>query len=911
MATSLLQTKLYIPPIRPGLVPRPRLIERLNAGLGRKLTLVSAPAGFGKTTLLSEWINQSPTPNTQSPKFAWISLDKGDNDLTHFMTHFVAALQRVKPGLGETVLAVFQSPQLPPVEAVLASLINEIAEISEHLALVLDDYHVIQASTNQAVGFLLERLPPPPSGGLHLVIVTRRDPLLPLARLRARGQMTEIRGSDLQFTEKEAALFFNQAMGLALTPGEIALLESRTEGWIAGLQLAALALQGRSPLQNRDEFIRAFSGDDRYVIDYLVSEVLSGQPEEVQRFLLHTAILDRLCGPLCDAVRFGSAESPTGTRGEGQRLLEYLDRANLFLVSLDNRREWYRYHNLFGDVLLRRLRQAEPGQIPELHRRAGAWYEGEGYVDEAISHALAAQDLEGAARLVEQNALQLFVHSELTTLTKWLDALPGDLIRSRPWLCVYSAWAQLIIGQVQVAQLRLHDAQRLSHLAEPDLLGHIAVIRARIALASQDLSSAVKLARQALECVPARHPVRGHTAAIQGQAAFMRGDLAGASQALSEAVTIAQDCGHPFMVVDATTRLGYLQTLQGRLCQALETYREALQLANMRGRKLPVAGNAHIHMALALRQKNELDAAAHHLTQGLELCKLFGNPRSGYLALARLRQAQGDRDGALRAVQDAERQGSGSGAIFDLSEVKHCRLWLALMQGNPSIGFASPSRSVAERTGQAHAAASRWVQESGLSAEDELAFSREPEHILLARALIVLDRPAEAARLLERLLLAAKAGGRVGRVIEILALRALALQAQGEATQALACLEHALALAEPEGYVRLFVDEGQAMSQLLRRAASRGIAPGFVRKLLAAFVAPAHEMPTQALVDPLSERELEVLRLLATSLSPTDIARELTVAVSTVRSHTKSIYDKLDVHRRLAAVERAKELHLV
>ena len=598
---SLLATKLYIPPIRPELVSRPRLIERLNAGLttrggfartrdafSRALTLVSAPAGFGKTTLVSEWVRDCGRCEPLV-RLAWLSLDEGDNDFTQFVTHVISALQTVKPGLGETVLAVFQSPQLPPVEAVLASLINEIADLTEHLMLVLDDYHVIQASTNQALGFMLERLPLQ----LHLVIVTRRDPHLPLALLRARGQMTEIRYDDLQFTREEAVLFLNEAMGLALMPEEVALLERRTEGWIAGLQLAALALQRTSPPRDRAEFIRAFSGDDRYVIDFLVSEVLAGQPEEVQRFLLQTAILERMCGSLCDAVRFSGVETPSTagadavcSGGDGQRLLEYLDEANLFLVPLDNRRGWYRYHRLFGDVLLRRLRKAEPSQIPELHRRASAWYEGEGYHGDAIHHALAAQDLAGAARLVEQNALQLLIHSELTTLIRWLDALPDDLIRSRPWLSVYSAWAHFITGNVNAVNQCLEVAQRLSQLAEQDLLGHIAVIRARMALADQDLSSAVELARQALESVPAGHPVRGHIAVIQGQAAFMRGDLAGAGQALGEAVSIAQDCGHLFMVVDATTRLGYLQTLQGHLSQALQTYGEALQLAEVQGRKL-------------------------------------------------------------------------------------------------------------------------------------------------------------------------------------------------------------------------------------------------------------------------------------------------------------------------------------
>jgi LuxR family maltose regulon positive regulatory protein len=780
-------------------------------------------------------------------------------------------------------------------------MINEIADLPEHLTLVLDDYHVIQASTNQALGFMLERLPPQ----LHLVIVTRRDPHLPLALLRARGQMTEIRYDDLQFTREEAVLFLNQVMGLALTPEEIALLERRTEGWIAGLQLAALALQRTSPQQDRAEYIRAFSGDDRYIIDFLVSEVLAGQPGEVQRFLLQTAILERMCGPLCDAV---CGTTVHGAQGDGQRLLEYLEQANLFVVPLDNRRGWYRYHHLFRDVLLRRLRRSEPSQIPGLHGRASTWCEGEGFLNDAIHHALAAQDLAGAARLVEQNALQLLIHSELTTLIRWLDALPEDLTRSRPWLSVYSAWAQFITGNVKAVDQCLKVAQRLSHLAEQDLLGHIAVIRARMALAGQDLPSAVKHARQALEYVPARHPVRGHIAVIQGQAAFMRGDLDEAGQALDEAVSIAQECGHLFMVVDATTHLGYLQTLRGHLRQALLTYREALQLAEVQGRKLPVAGNTHIRMALALRQQNELDASAHHLTQGLELCKLFGNPRSGYLALARLRQAQGNWDGALRAVQNAERERAGLGAAFDLMEIEHCRLWLALVQGSP---LASSPRPRSGQAAQALAAASRWAQESGLSADDELAFDRESEHILLARALIALNRPAEATVLLERLQLAAEAGGRTERTIEILVQRALAFQALGDASQALGCLECALSLAEPEGYVRFFLDEGQAMMSLMRQAASRDIAPEYARTLLAAFVTPARETHAQSLIDPLSERECQVLQLLTTDLSGPEIAEKLMVSVNTVRFHTKNIYGKLGVNSRRQAVARAESLGLL
>ena len=690
----LLETKLYVPGSRRGLVPRPRLSERLDRGSALKLVLVSAPAGFGKTTLLTQWLAAGPAGPGGQRRAAWLSLDRADNDPVSFWAYVIAALRTAAPGAGEGALALLRAPRPSPVETVLTVLLNDLRALAGDIVLVLDDYHVIDAGEVQdQMAFLLDHLP----AGLHVVIAGRADPALPLARWRARGELAEIRAAGLRFTPGEAAAYLTEMMGLQLTARDVAALEARTEGWIAALQLAALSMQGRQDVAG---FIAGFAGDDRYVVDYLAEEVLARQPDRVQAFLLQTCILGRLSGPLCDAV--------TG-QGGGQAMLAALDRGNLFLVPLDDRRRWYRYHHLFADVLQVRLLDEQPGQVPGLHRRASAWYQQNGEPPMAIGHALAARDFGRAADLVELAIPVMRKTRQEATVRGWLEALPDEVVRVRPMLSFAVAGALLAVGELEGVEVRLRDAERW--LQEAAATG---------------------------EGSPARP-----------------GEM---------------------VVAD--------EEEYRRLPGAIELYRSALAL----------------------------------------------------------------------------------------------------------------------------------VRGEGLSADNDLSYLREFEHITLARMLLARSRGEpvhQLTRLLERLLLAAEEGGRTGRVLEILVLQALALQAPGHIPAALTCLERALTLAEPEGYVRVFVDEGPPIGSLLRAAEKQGTTRNYVRRLLAAVSQTRQDSPVrQALIDPLSERELDVLRLLGTELDGPAIARELMVSLNTVRTHTKNIYTKLAVTSRRAAVRRAAELDL-
>ena len=887
MATPLLTTKLYIPPVRPELVSRPRLIERLNAGLlhKRKLTLISAPAGFGKTTLLSEWTRGCERP------IAWVSLDKDDNDPTRFWGYFVAALQTVRARIGKAALALLHSPQPPPIEAILTTLINEITGIPDGFALVLDDYHVIEAQPiHDALAFLLDHLPPQ----IYLVIATRADPPLPLSRLRGRGQLIELRTADLRFTPDEAAAFLNQVMGLRLPAEDVAALEARTEGWIVGLQMAALAMQGQGT-ERIASFVAAFAGSHRYILDYLTDEVLLQQPESVQTFLLQTAILDRLTAPLCDAVT---------ERSDGQTMLERLEAANLFIVPLDDERRWYRYHHLFANLLRRRLSRTQPDLLPALHLQASDWYEKTGLVGEAVSHALAAEDVERAARLVEGRALAMIFLGELTTLVGLLDALPDEVVRSRPWLCIAHAWALVFAGLLDAVELRLKGAETTldtfgdARRAEGrHIAGHIAAIRAYIAALRGDMSRAAEFTREALEQLPEEDlAVRGLSAGLLGTVLRWSGDLVAAAQALARAIAITQAASDSHAAVEALYNLAAVQFAQGQLHKTVATCRDALLLADeyieRGGRRLPIVAPGYYLMSQVLREWNDLEGALRHAREAIELCEQWGWPEGlafGYLRLARALQAVGDADGAHEAIRKARQAASGLSPWFGAHMAAHqARLWLA--QGN-----LTP--------------ASHWAQESGLSADDELNYQYMGEYSVLARVLIAQVRLDEASRLLARLLEMTEAAGAMSYVIETLVLQALALQAQGKDDQALTVLERALSFAEPEGYVRTFIDKGAPMAALLRTAASRGIALDYVSKLLAAFGEVA--FPSAPLVEPLSERELEVLRLLAAGLSNREIAAELFLAVGTVKKYTSNIYGKLNVHKRTQAVARARELGLL
>ncbi len=954
MPTPVIVTKLFIPPPRPSAVARPHLIARLDEGVHRKLTLVAAPAGFGKTTLVASWIaermkdkggrmkeEETLHPSSFIPhpsSFAWLSLDAADNDPARFLAYLVAAFQTLAPTMGEGVLAVLQSPQLPPPDVILTALLNEITALPNHVVLVLDDYHVIDSTpVDNALAFLVEHLPPQ----LHLVIVTREDPPLPLARLRARGQMTELRAADLRFTPAEAAEFLNPVMGLPLSVADIAALEDRTEGWIAGLQLAALSLQGHQDIPG---FIRAFAGDHRYIVDYLLEEVLQRQPELIRNFLLQTAILDRLNGSLCDAVvkdegrRMKGEDCAIGdvVRHPSSFILQEIERANLFLVPLDDQRHWYRYHHLFADVLAAHLQAEQPDQVATLHRRASAWYAQYGAPSDAIRHALAAEDFARAADLVELAVPAMSRSRQGATLLGWLRSLPNELIRARPVLSVTYAHLLLDGGEIEGVEARLRDAEwwldtSADRRAQPDapagamivideeafrrLPGAIAVARAGQALARGDMADTTRYARQVLDLVPADDYLnRGGAAGFLGLAAWTCGDLATAHRAYAEGMADLQLAGNITDTIGGALTLADIRIAQGRLREAMRTYERGLQLAaEQRAPILRGTADLYVGMSEIQREQNDLPAARQHLLTSQEFGERTGFPpnRSRWcVAMARIRQAQGDHDGALDLLDEAERRyvRAFSPNVRPVAAWK-TRVWIVQGRVGDALG---------------------WMHDQGRSGEDDLSYLREFAHITLSRLLLARatrDHAEHALReaigLLERLLHAAEAGERMGSVIEILVLQALAHQTQSDTPAALVSLSHALTLAEPEGYVRLFVDEGPPMAALLGRMTNEGgRMKAYVARLLAASgtqeaVHPSSLIPHPSsftphpLIDPLSQRELAVLRLFKTELSGPEIARELVIALSTVRTYTKSIYRKLNVNTRRAAVKRAETLGLI
>jgi LuxR family maltose regulon positive regulatory protein len=907
MASPLVETKLYAPKPRRGLVSRPRLSGRLSRGSASRLTLISAPAGFGKTTLLAEWL---ATTRTESSA-AWLSLDESDSRPASFWTYLIAALQTVVPGAGNSALPLLQSGQQPPIETVLTMVLNELRTAPNDLYLVLDDYHLVDGpDIRTGMTFLLDHLPPQ----AHLVVSTREDPDLPLARLRARGELVELRAADLRFTVDEVAAYLNDLTGLDLAGGEIATLEGRTEGWIAALQLAALSMQGRDDVAG---FIAGFAGDDRYIVDYLVDEVLARQSAEVRGFLVETSVLDRLSGPLCDAV--------TGRPG-GKAMLESLDRANLFLVPLDDSRRWYRYHHLFADVLRTHLLDEHPDGVAALHRRASRWYERHGEPSQAIRHALAAGDVERAAALVELEIPAQRRDRREAALRSWLEAIPDELIRVRPVLAVGLIGALMAGGEFEGVEARLDDAERMlpptdggGTWAPPAgmvvvdeeefqrLPGAIEMYRAALSLVRGDRPATIDHAERAIHRAAGDdHLVRAGASGLSGLALWGGGDLEAAHRAYSVAAEGLRRAGHFADVLGCSITLADIRIAQGRLGEALRTYEQGLRLAakqaaNQDATVLRGTADMHVGMSQIACERDDLAAATQHLVRAQELGEHTWLPQNPYrwrVAMARVREAEGDLDSALDLLDQALGVYMGDFSP-NVRPIPALRARVLAAQG---------------RVGEASA----WAREQGLSVEDDLSYLREFEHITLARVLLAQFRArpsepriADAGRLLERMLEAAEAGGRTGSVIEILVLRALTDHARGDVPGGLAALESALTLAEPAGYVRIFAGEGAAMASLLRAAAKRGIAPSYVQRLLAA-VNRSQDKPVQkGLIEPLSERELDVLRLLASDLDGPDIARELTVSVNTLRTHTKSIYAKLGVNSRRAAVRQAAELNLL
>ncbi len=922
----LLKTKLHIPRLRAERVQRPHLTARLDASRHFPLTLVSAPAGFGKTTLLAEWATEvtdakatenattSPSStrepsNTQAVQVAWVSLDDGDNDSSRFLAYLVAAFRLLRPGLAPGADVVLGTPSPPVPERILTELLNDLEKTPGSFALVLDDYHVITAqAVHDAVTFLLDHLPP----GLGLMIATRVDPPLPLSRLRARNQLLELRAADVRFTLDEAAAFLNTSMGLPLSADDIATLEARTEGWIAGLQMAALSLQHRP---DTTEFIHAFSGSHRHILDYLVDEVLMRQSEDVQTFLLHTSILDRMCGPLCDAVLNDDRHTPGAfiSSSRSQAILEYLDRANLFLVPLDDDRRWYRYHHLFADLLRAQLQQRQPEAVTDLHARASEWYEQAGFDNDAIEHAFLAQDFERAARLIERNFRDMWQRSDPRFLP-FAQQLPEDAVRGRLWLRAYRAMLLITLGHLGQAEALLHDteARRVTQWPrdERDAVALMGVGRVYIADLLGRPSSIIEVGEQALEIVSEDlPPLRNTIAYWLGIAYYLRGRFGDAERVWSDSLRRDWNSQTTNIIAPSVSKLARMRAIQGRLDDAENICRETLRLMEERGiAAFYIGGLVPIALADILRERNDLRSAEELARRGLEALQPWPSPNprgSAYATLARIQRTTGDADGATRTLADMDRLTAGAMLTPDVRaerDAEQVRLWLR--QGD-------------------RASVEAWTAQALATEDSRLAFRSELDHLTLCRVLLAQGEARRANTLLTRLAEAAEAGGRIGRLIEILALQAIALEQEGDAAQALAVLSRALALAEPEGYVRVFLDEGEQMAALLSRAnveyaarlralfkdASSPVECHAPRQASAACIGD-EEQPA-ALVEPLSERELEVLRLLAAGLTTREIAARLFITPGTVKVHIHHIYGKLDVQNRVQAIARARELRLL
>jgi len=923
-ADTLIRTKLRLPFTRLELVPRPRLQARITEGLCGPLTLITAPAGFGKTTLVASCVAGCGMP------IAWLSLDRDDNQAGRFLKYLVAALQVADNTIGSEAAQLLATARQAPPEAILTSLINDLDTAGGEIALVLDDYQFINSqAVHGGVAFLLEHCPKT----FHLVIATRSDPPLPLTRLRARGQTVELRAADLSFTEPEAAQFLNEVMGLGLDAGSVAVLEERTEGWIAGLQMAALSMRDREDVPG---FIEGFSGTNRYILDYLLEEVLARQSPETQRFLLYTSVLERLTAPLCDAVLAndegakregddGPARSESLFVGQSAAILEYLERANLFLVPLDDERTWYRYHHLFADLLRTQLQRSLGAQgVAQLHVRAAEWHAQNGSILEAIHHASAASDDERVERFIEQHYMELVSRGEQSWLRFWTGKLSKELVYSRPWLCIYEAYSHSWFGELDEADLLLEEAEKRirSEISAPDahsMQGLLAYVKSRVTAMRGDIQRAIELCLKARETVPASNlALQLDTRITLGYEYFLAGDYANASQILNETIRSGITAGAVINTVAASCLMARLVAVQGLLHKSHDIYQVAAQLIpEASGQHLGARALVEVGIADVLCEWNDLEAALGHIKRGLALLPFWDKADDwilAYITLARIHLAQANRGDAIEAVEKAIQLIQTRGVFSEARkavEIAQVKLWLA--QGDLQ-------------------AADRWAasQEERLSPDDLFRFENELTRITQARVWIAQNRPNKAIGLLSHLEETARSAGRMGRVIEILLLQALAMREIGDSEHAILALTKCLTLAEPEGYVRVFLDEGQPMQMLLARwLAHAGASPvrDYALRLLFHLDAEPHVVtaaqekvsPTgdpsassgQALIEPLSQRELEVLHLVALGRTNQEIARQLIVAPGTVKAHTASIYRKLDVANRTEAVARARELGIL
>lgn len=891
MSDSLLLTKLYIPPIRTAIVPRPGLIARLNEGLaaGHKLTLISAPAGFGKTTLVSEWIAGCGLP------VGWLSLDESDTNPSRFLSYLIMALQLIKSGIGERLLSALQSREAPKIEAILTDLVNEITTIPDQFIIVLDDYHSVESKTvDQAMSFLIDHLPPQ----MHLLIASREDPSLPVARLRARGQLTELRAADLRFSPSEAADFLNQVMGLSLSTEDVAALETRTEGWIAGLQMAALSIQG---LSETGSFIRSFTGSHRFILDYLMEEVLDRQSEEVHSFLLRTSILERLCGPLCDALSSGNFPS-------GQQTMEYLERANLFIVSLDSDRCWYRYHHLFGDLLRKRLEQKFASEeIANLHILASEWFEKNGLILDAFKQAAAADDIERAERLLDRKDMPINHPGVPVTVLNWLESLPVSVLNSKP-----SLWwkqAEMLMANYQTIGLeeKLQATEAALAAKNPpgtemddtdrDLVGRIAYARAALTATRYEAQASLGYAQRAMELLhPSNITNRAEVTIYIGFSRYLLGDRDAAELAYKEALSLAQAAGNDEVILTATIRLGQIHEIRNQLHEAFETYQKVIKMTGED--PPPFAMLALIGLARIYYNWNDLEKAEKYAEQSHQLARLceqvIDRLISSELFLSRLKITQKDPFSADQFLTQAENHARQYDFTVRLPDIAAARALLCLYNGDT------------DKAAQLVQTEDRWL--------------------VRAEVLIAQGNPSAALDIIIRHRKKMEEGKLVDYLLDTIVLQALALHALGENDAARQALKEALTLAEPGGFIRLFLDAGEPMRLMLQDLKSWFVqnpgeqkcpTPGYVDRILTAFASPAENQPSQpsvnqsGLIEPLSARELEVLQLISQGLSNQEIGKKLFLALDTVKGHNRRIFEKLQVNRRTEAIARARELDLI
>lgn len=864
--------KLYAPPPPLNAVARPHLLERLDAGLSGRLTLVCAPAGFGKSTLLSGWLAACQYPS------AWLSLDEGDSDPVNFLCYMIAALQTISETVGAGISSLLQGTPTLSAESVLSMLINDISANQSKLLLVLDDYHLAASKpVDAAVAFLIEHLP----AQMHLVIATRDEPNLSLARRRLRGQLTEIRQADLRFVLGEAAGFLNQAMNLQLSPPNVGALETRTEGWIAGLQLAAISLQGHA---DPDGFIQSFTGRHRFIQDYLMEEVLCRQSDTVQSFLLCTSVLDRFCGPLCDAVL---------QNNEGQKTLDFLERSNLFIVPLDNERRWYRYHHLFADFLRQRLRHLH--QAATFHARASEWYESEGMELDAFHQAVAATDIPRAMHLIEGNGMPLYFRGETVAVMQWLQAQPHKVLDRHPSLWVTYAWSLFIAGQSSQIDARVMGAEAaLRHATlDPvtqDLFGQMAALRAWSAVSQNNVESIHVHAMRALELLlPDNQAARTAARCALGVALLFRNDRAAASETFAEVVTMGKSNGNLMFTVAASIALAGIQTTSNRLSLAAGTYRGALQMiadpTNL------IGCEAHLGLARILYEWNELDDAEAHAIQSSKLAARAESENGlGADALrARLMLVRKDNDSAVTVLAQASESAKTKRFTGRMREIANVQLVEMLQRG--------------EVAGAAH-----------LATQHQLPLGQ-------ARAFLAQGACSAALEIVEQYRRDMEENGYPNEVLKAIVVQAITLETLGKVDEAIQVLNEALLLAEPDGFVRIFVDEGAAMAKLLAKAAIQAIKPDYVAKLLSVFALQDSMAPREPLksishsalpsVDSFSNRELKILRLIHQGRSNQEICERLFVSLSTVKWHNQNIFAKLQVQRRTEAVARAIELNIM